>query len=220
MQVVPRHRLPMLLRLAGLNAVTREFEDSIEIFRLTVRERAPLPFTSGPHRKVLYPDGRIEGPFPVADRPALSAFVAIVFDSFAVQEVFATVPEGTFWLNNRAQSAYLWKVPDAQKVRHFLRSRGLTDRFRGGFLVQRAQFGSILPRLAANTYAGGADVLFTALSPSLHRLTATACHHFDIHFATPDASLIPTIADLADRHDLLAETLALPELPDGSELWG
>src|SRR5262249_40353134 len=119
--------------------------------------------------------------------------------------------EGAFWLNNKAQSAYLWKVPDAQRVSRFLRRRGLTDRFRGGFRIACPQFETILPQLAANTYAGGGDVLFTALPPATP-LTVLACHHFDLHIATPDAALLQTIAGLATEQGLIAESLVLPEV--------
>ncbi len=218
MQVVPRHELPRQLRAAGLEPRSREFPDAASVHRLTVRECEPLPYITGPHRKVLYPDGRIEGPFPVADRPNLSAFVATVFAALPVRSALATVTEGAFWLNNRAQSAYLWKVADAQRVARFLRARGLTDRFQGAFRVRREQFATTLPLLAAHTYAGGSDVQFAALDTPGCRLTVLACHHFDLHFTTPDASLLETIVCLAEQNRLAAESLALPDLPDWSEL--
>ena len=213
MQVIPRYRLPFLLRAAGLEVVTREFPEAENVHRLTVREAEPMPFTTGPHRKIVYPDGRLEGPFPVADRPALSQFVGTIFQELKVERVLATISEGTFWLNNKALSAYLWKVPDAQRVARFLRQRGLTDRFQGGFVIQRPQFETTLPLLAANTYSGGSDVLFSALpSPSFScRVTVLFCHHFDLHIATPDASLLESVTTLAARKGLDADSLALPE---------
>lgn len=219
MQVVPRDRLPILLRSAGLDPQSREFPDNNVVHRLTVREHEPMAFTGGAHRKLVYPDGRVEGPFPVADRPALSRFIATAFDSLGADAVLATVSEGTFWLNNKAQAAYLARVPDALRVTRFLRMRGLNDRFRGGFRVERARFFVSLPWLAANTYAGGGDVQFVVLQPASIRLTALACHHFDIHFASPDSALIERLAALAAAENLLAEMLELPDLPDWTETW-
>jgi hypothetical protein len=218
-QVVPRHRLLPLLRAAGLETETRDFPEVSAVHRLTVREAEPMPFTGGPHRKLVYADGRVEGPFPVADRPVLSQFIAETFTELGIKETLATIPEGAFWLNNKAQAAYLWKVDDARRVSRFLRRRGLTDRFRGGFRVRREQFAAVLPVLAAHTYAGGADVLFAALEPPQRRLTALACHHYDIHFASPDRPLLDSIAHLAAQHGLTAETLALPDIPDTAALW-
>ncbi|HZO92067.1 MAG TPA: hypothetical protein VFB38_27360 [Chthonomonadaceae bacterium] len=217
MQIIPRRELPRLLRAAGLDPHTREFPDVPAVHRLTVREREPRPHIRGPHRKIVYPDGRMEGPIPVADRPALSAFVAAAFTALEVEAVLAVVAEGTFWLNNKAQAAYLAKVADARYVCQFLRRRGLTDRFQGGFCVRRARFSAVLPVLAANTFAGGGDVLFAALSPVGRRLTILACHHYDLHFAAPDPAPLESIADLAAQHGLEPETLALPDLP---ALWG
>lgn len=218
MQVIPRHSLPSLLRKAGL-AAARDFPLTTDLYRLTVREQDPVLHVSGPHRKIVYPDGRIEGPFPVADRPALSGFFPRVFSTLGATAVLATVPEGTFWLNNKAQANYLYQVPDAQRVSRFLRRRGLTDRFQGGFVIRADQFVPSLPWLAANTFSGGADVLFSVLAPSSLRLTALACHHFDIHFTSPTDPALSTIAELAAQHGLLAESLSLPELPDWSETW-
>lgn len=219
MFVVPRRKLPALLKTGGLEPQSRDFPEAPEVFRLTIREKNPQPFLSGPHRKVTYPDGRVEGPFPVADRPALSRFIASVFLSLAAEDVLATIPEGAFWLNNRAQSAYLHQVPDAEKVSLFLRRRGLTDRFQGGFQVQASQLGTVLPSLAANTYAGGTDVLFSVLRPSSLRLTALSCHHFDIHFSSPTESVIAAIAEMAEPEGLEAVQLSLPDLPDMTEMW-
>ncbi len=213
MQIIPRHRLPRLLRAAGLEPATRAFPEALTVHRLTVREREPMPFTVGPHRKIVYPDGRVEGPFPVADRPALSRFVAQVFRELAAPQVLATVADGTFWLNNKTQAAYLDRVADARAVTRYLRQRGLTDRFQGGFCVTLARFDDILPRLAANTFAGGGDVEFAALGSRV-RLTALACHHFDLHFAAPDPALLDAIAALAEQNALEADALALLELPE------
>ncbi len=212
MQIVPRFDLPRLLSRAGLDAASREFPDQIEIHRLTVRETTPLAYVSGPARKAVYPDGRVEGPYPLADRPALSGFIATVMTEIGAERILATVPEGTFWLNNKSMADYFAEVPDAVRVCRFLRSRGLTDRFQGGFLLVPSQFSTTLPLLAAQTYSGGADVLFTVLKPSI-RLTAVACHHFDIHFASPDAALVQRIAALTPP-SLTAETLAFPEIPE------
>lgn len=162
---------------------------------------------------MVYADGRVEGPFPLADRPTLSGFVAALFRQFQVPTVLATVAEGTFWLNNKAQSAYLWRVLDAQRVSRFLCRRGLTNRFRGGFIVRPDAFHSVLPVLAANTFAGGGDVQFASLAPSLP-LTVLACHHFDLHVATPDAALMERVSDLACRHDLALDSFALPLFAD------
>lgn len=219
MQIVPRKALAQQFRQAGLEAGSRTFSETQESHRLTVREREPKAHVSGPHRKIVYPDGRVEGPFPVADRPALSRFIPAVFAAVGAQSVLATVAEGAFWLNNKSLTAYLTKVADAQRVSAFLRRRGLTDRFQGGFRVMQAQFDTILPWLAANTYAGGGDVQFAALEPASCRLTALACHHFDIHFTTPDASLLLHIRELAEPHNLCVDTLALPELPDSAQTW-
>ena len=217
MQIIPRHELKTYLRRAGLNPVSQEFAADTETYRLTVRELTPPPFTSGPNRKVAYPDGRIEGPFPVVNRPALAAFVAEVFAAFSVERVLAVVPEGNVWLNNKAQSGYLHRVPDAQTLAKFLRSRGLTNRFQGGFCIAPSQF-SVLPVLAAQPFVGGADVLFASLLP-LCRLTALSCHHFDVHFTAPDSDSITRIAALAENSGLCPETLALPDLPDVAAMW-
>jgi hypothetical protein len=219
MQIIPRHRLPHLFRAAGLDPVSRDFPDVLEAHRLTVLEQDPLPFVSGPHRKRITSDGRVEGPFPIADRPALSGFIAAAFAAVGASSVLATVPEGALWLNNKAQAAYLWKVPDAQQVALFLRRRGLTDRFQGGFCIRKAHFADSLPRLAANTYAGGSNVLFAALDTPACRLTVLACHHFDLHFASPDPVLLETIAQLAPSHRLMAETLVLPDLSESTFGW-
>ena len=217
MQIVPRHEIPLLLRRAGLNSETREFACET-VCRLTVKECVPPVFTKGPHRKVTYPDGRVEGPFPVADRPALSAFIAAALTELDIADVLALVPEGAFWLNNKAQSQHLHDVKDAQAVAKFLRGRGLTNRFQGGFRIESPRFVSAIPRLAAQTYAGGADVLFVSLDRR-RLLTAVACHHFDIHFSTPDSAVISTLARLAASHDLLPDSLALPDLPDVPVMW-
>lgn len=213
MRILPRYALPGILRKAGLDPKTRNFPETVTVHQLTVKQREEPPFTGGPHRKVIYPDGRIEGPFPVADRPALSRFLAEAFLEIGVQEVAAAVTDGAFWLNNKTQAAYLHRVADARAVSRFLRTRGLTDRFRGGFGVDRAQFLAILPVLAANTYAGGADVLFVALRPDCHPITALACHHFDLHFAAPSSASIAAVAALAERHGLQAQTIDLVDLP-------
>jgi hypothetical protein len=210
-QIVPRFELPRLLNRAGLNAATREFTDEIATHRLTIRETVPVPYLSGPARKAVYPDGRVEGPYPLADRPLLSRFLAEAMAAAGATLVLATVPEGTFWLNNKTMAAYFGEVADAVRVSRFLRQRGLTDKFRGGFLLSPLHFAATLPLLAAQPYAGGADVQFTALHPTGLRLTAVACHHFDIHFASPDAALLDRLAALAPPA-LTAESLALPEV--------
>lgn len=219
MQVIPRHQLPRLLRAAGLDPITRDFPDACLLHRLTVTECRPLPFTRGPHRKIVYPDGRVEGPIPVADRPLLSRFVAEVFHHAGAHTVLALIPEGAFWLNNRSQATYLRRVPDARRVSAFLRRRGLTDRFRGGFCVRRDQFFDALPLLAANTFAGGADVLFTAPFSRDRRLSLLACHHFDLHLATPDPALYASIAALIGERGLASDTLMLPDLTDADGPW-
>ena len=211
MQIVPRFQLPRLLSLAGLNVTTREFSDQITTHRLTVREAEPLPYTVGPARKSVFPDGRVEGPYPLADRPLLSHFLGTVMAAIGADQVLATVPEGTFWLNNKSLAAYFAPVPDAMRVCRFLRARGLTDKFQGGFLLSPIDFAVSLPVLAAQTYAGGADVQFTVIRPGSVQLTAVACHHFDIHFAGPDSRLLDRVAALAPEH-LVAETLAFPEV--------
>jgi hypothetical protein len=210
-QIVPRFELPRLLSRAGLNVMDRNFPDQIATHRLTVRETEPLPYVSGPARKAVYPDGRIEGPYPLADRPLLSHFLGATMTAVGAESVLATVSEGTFWLNNKSLAAYFARVPDAMRVCRFLRARGLTDKFRGGFLLSPAHFADTLPLLAAQTYAGGADVQFTVVQPAGLHLTAVACHHFDIHFASPNAKLLQRVATSAPAH-LTAETLSLPEL--------
>ena len=55
-----------------------------------------------------------------------------------------------------------------------------------------------------------ADVQFSIVHPDGLRLTAVACHHFDIHFATPDPTLIERLSALTPP-TLTAETLALTE---------
>ena len=217
MQIVPRSEIALLLRRAGLDSETREFACET-VCRLTVKEAVPPVFTKGPHRKVTYPDGRVEGPFPVADRPALSQFIAEALTELEVLDVLALVPDGAFWLNNKAQSQHLHDVADAQTVAKFLRSRGLTNRFQGGFRIEAPQFAAVIPRLAAQTYAGGADVLFVSLDRRCP-LTALACHHFDIHFSAPDPAAIAALARLAESRDLLPDTLSLPDLPDVPVMW-
>jgi len=210
-QIVPRFELPRLLNQAGLNASTREFPDEIATHRLTIRETEPLPYVSGPKRKAVYPDGRVEGPYPLADRPLLSQFLGAAMTALGAERVLATVPEGTFWLNNKSLAAYFANVPDAMRVCRFLRARGLTDKFRGGFLLSPIDFAFTLPLLASQTYAGGADVQFTVLPTKGLKLTAVACHHFDIHFAGPDPATIVRLIDLTPS-TLTAETLTLPEV--------
>ncbi len=213
MQIVPRFELPRLLGRAGLNVSTREFHDEVATQRLTVRETDPMPYVSGPARKSVFPDGRIEGPYPLADRPLLSTFLGQILIAVGAERVLATVPEGTFWLNNKSLADYFGRVPDAMRICRFLRARGLTDKFRGGFLLTPDQFAVFVPILAAQPYAGGADVQFTALQPTPLHLTAIACHHFDIHFASPDPRLLERVAALAPAA-LTAETLTLLEIPD------
>ena len=217
MQIVPRHEIALLLRRAGLDSETREFACEA-VCQLTVRESVPPVFTTGPHRKVTHSDGRVEGPFPVADRPALSQFLAAALTELEISDVLAIVPMGAFWLNNKAQAQHLHDVQDAQRVAQFLRGRGLTNRFQGGFRIASPRFASLIPRLAAQTYAGGADVLFVSLD-SRCPLTAVACHHFDIHFSAPDAAVVAALARLAESHDLLPDALALPDLPDVPVMW-
>lgn len=221
MQIVPRHDLSRRLRQAGLEPDTRDFAENEFSHRLTLRECAPLPFVAGPHRKVVYADGRVEGPFPLGDRPALSGFVATLFAHLNVPAVLATVADGTFWLNNKAQAEYLRRVPDAERVTRFLRRRGLTNRFRGGFAVRADAYRTVLPVLAANTFAGGGDVLFASLAPDVP-LTVLACHHFDLHVSTPNAALLSAVSTLACRHDLALDSFALPDaldLPAGIGFW-
>lgn len=213
MQIVPRFELARRLRRAGLEAATREFPDEVATHRLTVRETEPAPYISGPSRKTVYPDGSFEGPFPLGDRPLLSRFLAEVMDALGAEQVLATIPEGTFWLNNKTLATYFAPVPDAMRVCKFLRARGLTDKFRGGFLLTPTQFALSLPQIAAQPYTGGANVQFTVLQPESLRLTAVACHHFDIHFASPDPALMTRIAALTPP-TLTADTLGLPDFSD------
>lgn len=219
MRVVPKGDLPQFFRAAGMDADTRAFSCDALLHRLTVKEAIPPEFHGGPHRKVVYADGRIEGPFPVSDRPALSAFFPTVFSRLQVRYVLATVVEGTFWLNNKAQLDYLKRVPDAVRVGHWLRRRGLTDRFQGGFLLRPCEFAEALPQLAANAYAGGSDVHFTVIAPRALPLTAVACHHFDIHFASPNAMVMRQVQEFAEAQGLAIESLAEPEIPDGVGFW-
>lgn len=209
MQIVPRHELPRLLRACGLSPETREFPAQERLHRLTVKEQTPPPFAGGPHRKVTMPDGSVEGPYPIADRPALSVFVATCLLEIGAKQTLATIEEGALWLNNHSQKEYLSDVADAQRVSLFLRRRGLTNRFRGGFLVRSSDFTKVLPILAAQTFSGGSNVLFAALSPAF---TVLSCHHFDLHFTSPDTSLLSSITDLARQHGLVADTLMLPEI--------
>lgn len=213
MQIVPRFELPRLLSRAGLNASTREFPDEVGTRRLTIREIDPPPYISGPSRKTVYPDGSVEGPYPLGDRPLLSRFLGDAMAALGAEQVLATVSEGTFWLNNKSLAAYFAPVPDALRVCRFLRARGLTDKFRGGFLLSPSEFADSLPQLAMQTYAGGADVQFTIVRPSGLYLTAVACHHFDIHFSSPDPAVIARLISLTPP-TLLAETLSIPEIPD------
>lgn len=219
MQVIPRSKLSGLLRAAGLDPTTRTFVSSCEPHQLTLHEAVPMPFVSGPHRKIQYPDGRVDGPYPVADRPALGNYLAGLFTALGIQSVMAVIPEGALWLNNKSQAAYLHKVEDAQRVCRFLRRRGLTDRYQGGFRILHSQFHTAIPLLAANTYAGGADVLFVALVPTPIKLTALACHHFDIHLTALDPCLLEKASDLALSQGLAVEDLGLPELSAWTDFW-
>lgn len=216
MRVIPRHELPFWLHEAGLEAPDHTFSDPCAVHRLTIREAAPPVFSGGPHRSLSAWDADTPTRSPIADRPALSDFIAALFIVLPVTETLATVAEGSFWLNNRAQSRYLRDVPDAQAVARFLRQRGLTDRFRGGFRVARPQFSAVLPRLAANTYAGGAAVRFATLHAPNCRFTALACPHYDIHLTTLQPCWLDLAADLARQRGLEVERL---ELPDLAELW-
>ncbi|MCS6776190.1 MAG: hypothetical protein RMJ43_01435 [Chloroherpetonaceae bacterium] len=209
MQVVPRSRLPRLLRACGLAPETREFPHPERLHRLTVREQAPPAFTGGPHRRVFLPEGAEQEKVPVADRPALSAFVATGFEAVRARYVLATIERGALWLNNRAQREYLADVPDAQRVSRFLRRRGLTDRFQGGFLIPASDFRRTLPMLAAQAFSGGSDVLFAAFPPAFSVL---ACRQFDLHFTAPEAACLARIVDLAQQHGLRAEMLQLPDI--------
>ena len=217
MQIVPRHELPRLLNRAGLEAGSRKLGGSV--FQLTVKERVPPPFIAGPHRKITYPDGRVEGPFPVADRPALSAFLADAFSESGVCEVLIVTEEpGALWLNNKAQAAHLQQAPDAQKVAKFLRGRGLTNRFQGGFRVLAPRFAAVIPLLCAHAYTGGADVLFVSLDPRFV-LTALASRYFDLHFSACDSALIAALSQLAEDRALQPGSLFLPDLPDVPVMW-
>jgi hypothetical protein len=216
MQVIPRRELAQWLRKAGLDPDLRLFPQPEH--QITIRETSPPPFVRGPHRKSTHSQNPDAGPTPVCDRPDLSRFVATVFHVAEATCVLAVVPEGAFWLNNKSLSGYLWRVPDALRVSAFLRRRGLTDRFQGGFLIRQAQFHSTLPELAANTFSGGSDVLFAAIAP--YPLTVLACRHFDLHIASPDSDLIARISAVVPAQTLRAESIEIPDDSDLPSLWG
>lgn len=167
------------------------------VLRLLVREAEADTVEAGPHRPIHLPDERRSLKVRVGDRPALSGLVAALMARAGAMEVCAAGAPGAYWLNNRGYAARLAPVPDAQRLHAFLRGVGLTDRFRGGFLVRPHEFDSHLPRLASQPFCGGPDVLFAAEGAPLLIL---ACHEFDLHVETRDPALADIVrAEAAER---------------------
>ena len=210
MEIVPAHNLPSLLRLHSVDPEAQSLAVGERAERMTIQESQPPVWVKGPHRKAVHTGALTQGPFPVEDRPALSNFVARVFTELEVGAVLATVPPGAFWLNNKGLSLYLRNVAGARTVSTFLRSRGLTDRFQGGFLVRSSDFTRVVPVLAAGAFCGASNVLFTSLSLEI-TLTVLACQHFDLHVAGYQTALLDRIADLAQTAHLSVLRLAVPD---------
>ena len=87
-----------------------------------------------------------------------------------------------------------------------LRRAGLTDRFKGGFLVERDEYDSHLPIIASQPFCGGADVCFAAGGG---RLLITACHEFDLHVETTESELARRLQSLAFERGLQVRGLDL-----------
>lgn len=199
MRVLARRDLERWLGLRGIVRETMAWREEGAVHRLLIREREERPFESGPHRRVALPGEEADLKFPIADRPVLSALVADLMRETGEEEVCAATRPGTYWLNNRGYAAYLARVPDAQRVHRFLRGVGLTDRFRGGFVIRPHEYASHLPMLAAQAFCGGPDVFFAARNAPL---LVMACHEFDVHVETRDADLLARVRHLADARSL------------------
>ena len=194
MRVLSRHALATWLAQRGVDQDRLTWRDSPAPFRMLVRESQSEEIDVGPHRRVSLPD---EGTFlkvRLGDRPALGAFVDRAFSDCSAQVVCACGEPESYWLNNRGYAAYLSRVEDARRIHRCLGSVGLSNKFRGGFLVRPFEYGTHLPMLAAQPFCGGPDVLFTSEEPPLLIL---ACHEFDLHVEARDPALANRIEALA-----------------------
>lgn len=168
--------------------------------RLILREAEEPTIDSGIHRPLELPEDATILKRPLGDRAPLSCMVAAVMEQTGAEPVCVAVPGGAYWLNNKGYASRLAEVPDAQRVHRRLRAQGLTDRFRGGFLVRPYEFRSWLPLLASQPFCGGPDVFFIAARVPL---IVMACHEFDLHVDTRHDAVFSEITRLAAERNLL-----------------
>lgn len=215
MRVLPRRELAPWLRHLGIDRETMTWEeDEASTHRLLMREADEEAVSHGPHRRLALPDeGRVLK-MRVGDRPALGRLVVELMQRTGTDLVCALLPPGSYWLNNRGYAAYLARIPDAQRVHRFLRRVGLTDRFRGGFLIRPHEYASHLPLLTAQAFCGGPDVYFVARDVPL---IVMACREFDIHLETREAHLLQQARALAESQGLSLHGLDILSAEDTEE---
>lgn len=199
MRVLPRHALDGWLGRLGIDRATLTWPESETVSRLLIREPADEVVDEGPHRRIALPGEDSALRLRLGDRPRLSGLVAEILAD--AEEVCAVTRPGTYWLNNRGYAAYLARVPDAQRIHDLLRRVGLTNRFRGGFLIRPYEFATRVPLLAAQPFCGGPDVFFVARGLPL---IVMACHEFDLHVETRDPALIERARALTESRGLIA----------------
>jgi len=213
-RVLSRRDLERWLTRLGIDRAAMTWREEEATHRLLAREPGEEPIERGPHRRLILPDEEMVLKRRVGDRPALSRLVADLMQEVGADLVCAATPLGSYWLNNRGYAAYLARVPDAQRVHRFLRRVGLTDRFRGGFLIRPYEYESHLPQLAAQAFCGGPDVFFVAHNVPL---LAMACHEFDVHIETRDAGLLDRARALAESRGLILRGIDLSSADDAEE---
>jgi hypothetical protein len=198
-RVVSERVLVRALAALGISRESRTWRCQEGLSRLLVRDTDPELVENGPHRRIALPAEETVVKLRVGDRPRLGEYISRLLALADVTAVYAATRPGAYWLNNRGYADYLRRVPDAQRVNHFLRRVGLTDRFRGGFLIQQREFATVVPMLASQAFCGAPDVLFAAVD---RPLTALACREFDVHVEARDETLIAAAQALACEADM------------------
>lgn len=215
MRVLSREALGRWLSANGIDADRLTWRGDPAPFRLLVRDPADPDAAPGPHRRLSVPGEETIIKIPLADRPRLSRLVSRIMYEAGVGEVCAFGLPESYWLNNRGYAAYLEKVEDARRIHRFLSRAGLTNRFRGGFLVRPHEFESHLPMLAAQPFCGGPDVVFASAAPPI---LVTACHEFDLHVELRSAELTDRVSELARGVNLDVRRSDLPPAADDSDI--
>ena len=215
MRAVSRAELTRAFRSAGWRRDILESIPPLAVHRLLVREPESPSFAGGAHRSVRIPGETEPQKIAIADRPRLGSLIPRALREAGARAAVAAVPEGAYWIHNKGLSAYLRKVPDAAGVIGLLRRMGLTDRFRGGFLIRSHELDTVVPVLASQPFCGGPDVLFASIPAAL---LVTACHEFDVHFETTDLELATRLNRLVEADGLEARGMEPARAAEDQEL--